>query len=42
MEGLLLEGTPLLWTLIEDRIVMYVGALSIWPVIAGIGNREEE
>ena len=40
MEGLLLEGTPLPWTLIEDRIVMLAGALGIWPVIAGTRVKE--
>ena len=42
MKGLLLEGTLLLWILIEDGIVMLVGALGTWPIIAGIGGKEEE
>ena len=42
MGELLLEETPLPWILIEDGIIMLVGALGTWPVIAGIGDREEE
>ena len=42
MEGLLLEGIPSPWTLIEEGIVKLVRALGTWPVIAGIGNREGE
>ena len=42
MKGLLLEGTPLPWILIEDRIVMLAGALGTWPVIVGIEGREEQ
>ena len=40
--GFLLDETPLLWRWTEDGIVTLVGVLGIWPVIVGIGGREEE
>jgi len=40
--GFLQEGIPLLWRWIGDETVMLVEVLGTWPVIAGIGNREEE
>ena len=38
MEGLLLEGTSLPWILIEDGIVILVGALGTWSATVGIGE----
>jgi len=38
VQGLLLDKTPLLWRWIRDGIVMLVGVLGIWPVIARTGE----
>ena len=38
--GLLLDGTPTQWRLIEEEIVMHVGDLGTWPAIAETRNRE--
>ena len=42
MRGFFQDGTLMRWRWIKEGIVMFVGALGTWPIIVGIGDREEE
>ena len=41
-QGLLQEGTPMLWRWTEGGIVMLVEVSDIWPAITGIGEEGDQ